>query len=105
MMKTLFMDQDRQTLQEKKLWRSLRDVDGPQGSKIWIEGKKVLNFCSNNYLGLANEPTINAAALNSIQNEGMGSGASRLICGNMRAHRDLENYLAKFKKNRKLFII
>ena len=59
--------------------------------------KKSSIFCSNNYLGLADDPRLRRAAVECIEQEGVGSGASRLICGNMAAHRNLEETIARFK--------
>ena len=85
-------------LEETGLKRKLRQISGTQGQEIIIEGKKVLNFCSNNYLGLANDSRVEQAAIDCIQTEGFGSGASRLVCGNRMAHQKLEKCLAKFKE-------
>ena len=87
-----------QELQDKNLLRQLREVDGPQGAGIVLNGQKVLNFCSNNYLGLAGDFRVKEAAIKAIEEEGFGSGASRLVCGNMRPHQRLEETLAQFKK-------
>lgn len=71
-------------------------VSGPQGPEIQINGKPVLCFCSNNYLGLAGHPAIAAAAKASLDEEGVGAAASRLITGTMDAHRDAEATFAKY---------
>ena len=90
-------DEELAALERQGLKRRLRDVTGAQGRKIILDGKEVLNFCSNNYLGLADDPRLREAAVGCIQKEGIGSGASRLICGNMTAHRELEVTIARFK--------
>jgi len=77
------------------LRRPLR-VSGPQGPEIEIDGKHVLCFCSNNYLGLADHPAIAAAAEASARTEGVGAAASRLITGTMDAHREAEIAFADF---------
>ena len=82
---------------EKGLTRSLRHIRGAQGARIYLNNADVLNFCSNNYLGLANDPRLCQAANECMTREGFGSGASRLICGNMDAHLQLENSIARFK--------
>jgi len=92
-----FIHNEIQELEAKGLKRSLREVSGPQSKEIILDGKKVLNFCSNNYLGLADDPRLAQAAVDSIKQEGFGSGASRLVCGNMQSHRRLEEAIAKFK--------
>jgi glycine C-acetyltransferase len=78
--------------------RVMRQVRGSQGSRIHIDGKEVLNFCSNNYLGLADDPRLVNAAMESLRVEGFGSGASRLVCGTMESHQRLEAALADFKE-------
>jgi len=93
----LFLKEALDALETKGLRRTLRAVDGPQGTKIKIDGREVLNFCSNNYLGLADDERVRQAAIQCIKKEGLGSGASRLVCGNMKAHHELENALARFK--------
>ena len=90
-------DEELAALEAQGLRRRLRDMTGAQGRKIILDGKEVLNFCSNNYLGLADDPRLREAAVGCIQKEGIGSGASRLICGNMTAHRELEVTIARFK--------
>ena len=93
----MFLDQTLIGLEREGLKRNLRHLSGRQGSKIVIEGKEVLNFCSNNYLGLAADERVGQAAISCIEKEGFGSGASRLVCGNMTAHRQLEKSIAEFK--------
>src|SRR3989338_7838140 len=90
-------DEELAALEAQGLKRHLRDVTGAQGRKIILDGKEVLNFCSNNYLGLADDPRLREAAVECIQKEGVGCGASRLVCGNMTAHRELEETIARFK--------
>lgn len=90
-------DEEIAELERQGLRRRLRGVSGAQGRKIILDGKDVLNFCSNNYLGLADDPRLREAAVGCIQKEGVGSGASRLICGNMAAHQELEETIARFK--------
>jgi 8-amino-7-oxononanoate synthase len=75
----------------------MRRVEGDQGPTVWIDGCEVINFSSNNYLGIANHPELAAAAKEAIDRYGCGSGASRLISGNMALHEELENRLAEFK--------
>lgn len=71
-------------------------VDSPQGIKLKIDGKQFLNFCSNDYLGLANHPKVTEAFQSGIKQYGAGSGASHLINGHSRAHHQLEEELAEF---------
>lgn len=76
---------------------SPRVVASPQGSWIVADGKKVLNFCSNNYLGLAGDKRIGEAAKRAIDKYGVGPGAVRALSGNSELHIELEKRLAKFK--------
>jgi 8-amino-7-oxononanoate synthase len=97
---TNFEDQLREQLGEirgQNLWRELRRVESPQGARIRIGGRDLLNFSSNDYLGLANHPALKEAACRAIADFGAGSGASRLICGSLAAHHELEDALADFK--------
>ena len=96
-MKTEFLQKELQELESLGIYRTLKTVDSPQGREITLDGKRVLNFCSNDYLGLANDARIKRAALEAIEEYGFGSGASRLICGNMAPHEKLEADLAQFK--------
>jgi len=80
------------------LHRQLRRVDSPQSPRIRIAGKELLNFSSNDYLGLANHPALKEAAIKAVEQFGAGSGASRLICGSLAPHHELEDALAEFKK-------
>ena len=79
------------------LYRELRRVDSPQSTRIKIEGQTLLNFSSNDYLGLANDPLLKEAAIRAVERYGAGSGASRLICGSLAPHHELEQTLAAFK--------
>ena len=79
------------------LRRELREVSSPQGARITIDGRSLLNFSSNDYLGLANEPALIEASAKAARDFGAGSGASRLICGSLRVHHELEETLAAFK--------
>lgn len=78
------------------LRRRAREVEGPQGPRMWVDGKQVLGLCSNNYLGLAGHPALLAAARGALDSEGLGSGASRHISGNMASHRHAEQALARY---------
>jgi 8-amino-7-oxononanoate synthase len=85
------------TLHAQGLHRELRRVDSPPGTRIKISGKTLLNFSSNDYLGLANDPILKEAAIQAVEKFGAGSGASRLICGSLAPHHELEEALANFK--------
>jgi 8-amino-7-oxononanoate synthase len=79
------------------LHRELRRVDSPQLPHIQVNGKTLLNFSSNDYLGLANDPLLKEAAVRAVERYGAGSGASRLISGSLAPHHELEHTLAAFK--------
>jgi 8-amino-7-oxononanoate synthase len=84
-------------LEELGLTRRLRLVSGPQGPTVLIDGKPVLLLCSNNYLGLADHPSVREAAADAAMRWGVGAGSSRLVSGTMTVHRRLEERLADFK--------
>jgi 8-amino-7-oxononanoate synthase len=84
-------------IKERGLYRRLRCVSGPQGPRVLLDGRPVLLLCSNNYLGLADHPRVREAAAEAAMRYGAGSGASRLISGNMTIHGRLEDRLAAFK--------
>lgn len=85
------------TLKEGGLYNRIRTLNSPQGAWLQVDGKKVLNFCSNNYLGLANHPMLAAAAKAAIDRYGVGPGAVRSIAGTMDLHLELEKRMASFK--------
>ena len=92
-----FLDERLMNLEQSGLKRELRQLTGAQDREITLEGRKVLNFCSNNYLGLAGDARLGRAAAECIEREGLGAGASRLVCGNMSSHQKLEEGIAVFK--------
>ncbi|WP_211464267.1 8-amino-7-oxononanoate synthase [Collimonas silvisoli] len=83
-------------LQEQKLLRKRRIVDGPQGPLLELEGRQYLAFCSNDYLGLANHPALHAAAQAGLDRYGVGASASALISGHTSVVEELELALAAF---------
>ncbi len=91
------LERELELSRKKGLHRALRLLEGEQREKIVIDGKEVLNFCSNNYLGLANDERIKRAAKEALDKYGLGSGASRLVVGNMGLHKKLEEKIAAFK--------
>ncbi len=84
-------------LRSEGLFRSMRVVEGSQSGRILLDGREVLLFCSNNYLGLADHPKLKKAAIMAVESSGVGSGASRLVSGTMELHEALENRIAAFK--------
>jgi 8-amino-7-oxononanoate synthase len=84
-------------IRDQGLYRELRRVESPQSPHIQVAGRSLLNFSSNDYLGLANHPALKEAAIKAVEQFGAGSGASRLICGSLAPHHELEQTLASFK--------
>jgi 8-amino-7-oxononanoate synthase len=91
------LDEQLVEIRQNDLYRHIRKVDSAQSTQIEIGGRTVLNFSSNDYLGLANHPALKAAAIEAVQRYGAGAGASRLICGSLGPHHQLEEALAEFK--------
>lgn len=83
-------------IQRKNLFKNERILKGPQGFEIAVQGKKVLNFCSNNYLGLANNSEIIAAAKKTLDEWGYGLSSVRFICGTQSIHKQLEEKISNF---------
>ena len=84
-------------IRDAGLLRELRRLDSAQGPHIEIDGRTLLNFSSNDYLGFANHPALKEAAIKAVEKFGAGAGASRLICGSLAPHHELEEALAHFK--------
>jgi glycine C-acetyltransferase len=94
---TAFLRQEYEDLVKNELDWKLRILQGPSTPWCKVDGKKVLMFCSNNYLGLSNHPKLKEAAIKAVQTHGAGSGSVRPIAGTMDIHIELEKRLAKFK--------
>ena len=97
MNKLAFIDEALAELREKGLYNTIRIVESSVGAWVTIEGKRVLNMCSNNYLGFANDPRLCEAAKRAIDQFGVGPGAVRSIAGTMSLHVELEERIARFK--------
>ncbi len=95
--KLAFIDKEVTALKERGLFVNIRTIESPQGAWLTVDGKRVLNFCSNNYLGLANHPRLRQSATEAIEQYGVGPGAVRTIAGNTILHNRLEQKLADFK--------
>ncbi|HYM68027.1 MAG TPA: glycine C-acetyltransferase [bacterium] len=93
-----FLDDELHDLRARGLYRWPRELRGEQAPVCEYDGRRVVNLCSNNYLGLANHPALKAAAHAAIDADGVGSGAVRTIAGNMAIHGQLERRLAAFKR-------
>src|SRR5881396_1277865 len=92
-----FFQEELQALRARSLDRHLREITSAQGPEIEIAGRRFVNFSSNDYLGLANDPRLRKAAIAAINEFGIGAGASRLISGTQSPHIRLEHVLAKWK--------
>jgi 8-amino-7-oxononanoate synthase len=90
-------DEELRDLRERSLLRRLKTFDSPQQPAVLQAGRSLVNFSSNDYLGLAAEPWLGEAAKAAIDTFGTGSGASRLVCGTLAPHARLEETIAKFK--------
>jgi len=92
-----FVDEELKRLKDEGLYVNIRVIESPQGPWVQIEGRRVLNLCSNNYLGLCSDPRLCAKAKEYIDKYGVGPGAVRTIAGTMSIHIELEKKLAAFK--------
>jgi len=92
-----FLNNELERLKKEGLYNTIRTLGSPQGGWIVMDGQKVLNLCSNNYLGFGNHPQLVAAAKEALEARGIGPGAVRSIAGTMDLHLELEEKLATFK--------
>jgi glycine C-acetyltransferase len=95
--KLQWIEDELQNLKDSGLYNRIRTLSSPQGAWLVVDGKRVLNFCSNNYLGLANHPRMVAAASRALDEYGVGPAAVRSIAGTMDLHVQLDQRLAEFK--------
>jgi glycine C-acetyltransferase len=95
--KFTWIEEELARLKEQGLFTNIRTLSSPQGAWLEVDGKRVLNFSSNNYLGLANHPRLRDAAQKAIDQMGIGPAAVRTIAGTTSLHRQLEERLAQFK--------
>ncbi|NLY77479.1 MAG: glycine C-acetyltransferase [Tissierellia bacterium] len=93
-----------QQLKDEGVYRKLPVLGGPNEAEIILNGERVINLSSNNYLGFANHPRLKKAAIEAVEKYGAGSGAVRTIVGNMSIHEELEELLAEFKREEAVFI-
>src|SRR6266705_1367140 len=96
-MRGLFQEQ-LQALRARSLDRHLREISSAQGPEVRIAGRQLINFSSNDYLGLANDSRLREAAIAAIREFGVGAGASRLVSGTQSLHVRLESAIAKWKQ-------
>ncbi len=99
-----FLKKNIEELRDKGLYRKLPVLETANEAEITLNGKKVINLSSNNYLGFANHPRIKQASIKAIEKYGVGSGAVRTVVGNMDIHEELENILAEFQKEESAFL-
>ena len=93
-----WIEDELKQLQEAGLALNIRTIESPMDAWVTIEGRQLLNFCANNYLGLANHPRMRHAAQAAIERFGVGPGAVRVIAGTTSLHIELETRLAAFKR-------
>ena len=92
-----YISDELKNIKEAGLYRKLNVVGSAQGTYLEINGREYLSFCSNNYLGLANNPLVVEAVKDAVEKYGWGAGASRLVSGNMELHEALEEKISRFK--------
>src|SRR5436853_4443031 len=90
------LQQELQEIKDAGLYKQERIIESPQGAEITVNGRKVLNFCANNYLGLSSHPRVIEAAHKAIDNRGYGMSSVRFICGTQDIHKELESKLSEF---------
>jgi len=91
-------------LKKEGVYRKLPVLEGPNEAEVILNGKRVINLSSNNYLGFANHPRLKKAAIEAVEKYGAGAGAVRTIVGNMSIHEELEKLLAEFKREEAVFV-
>ncbi|OIP05020.1 MAG: glycine C-acetyltransferase [Bacteroidetes bacterium CG2_30_32_10] len=91
-----FLTEELQKLETQKLFKHERIIESPQGAEIIVKGKKCLNFCANNYLGLSSHPDLIKASHDAIDSRGYGLSSVRFICGTQDIHKELEKKLSAF---------
>jgi glycine C-acetyltransferase len=99
-----FLKEKIQELKDQGVYRKLPVLESPSDAEVILNGKRVINLSSNNYLGFANHPRLKKAAIEAVEKYGAGAGAVRTIIGNMAIHEELEDILAKFKREEAAFL-
>ena len=99
-----FLKEKIQDLKDTGVYRKLPILEGANEAEIILNGKKVINLSSNNYLGFANHPKLKEAATEAIAKYGVGAGSVRTIIGNMDLHEEMEKVLAEFKKEEAVMV-
>ena len=93
-----FLSKQVQDLKDQGVYRKIPVLESANDAEVMIDGKLVINLCSNNYLGFATHPRLKKAAIDAIEKYGVGAGAVKTIAGNLNLHEELEEALAIFKK-------
>jgi glycine C-acetyltransferase len=91
-----YLQNELDTIQENGIFKKERIITSPQGAEITVNGKTVLNFCANNYLGLSSHPEVIQAAKDTLDSHGFGMSSVRFICGTQDIHKTLEKKIADF---------
>lgn len=91
-----YLQSELNSIEENGLFKRERIITSPQGAEITVNGKTVLNFCANNYLGLSSHPEVVQAAKDALDSHGFGMSSVRFICGTQDIHKKLEREVAKF---------
>ena len=91
-----YLQTELQTIEDNGIFKRERIITSPQGAEIMVNGEKVLNFCSNNYLGLSSHPEVIQAAKDTLDTHGFGMSSVRFICGTQDIHKTLEKKISKF---------
>lgn len=99
-----FLKEKIEDLKKQGVYRKLPVLEGANEAEIILDGKKVINLSSNNYLGFANHPRLKKGAIEAVEKYGAGAGAVRTIIGNMSIHEELEELLTEFKREEAVFI-
>ena len=92
----LHLQKELQTIEDNGIFKRERVITSPQGAEIIVNGKTVLNFCANNYLGLSSHPEVVQAAKDALDSHGFGMSSVRFICGTQDIHKTLEKKIAEF---------
>lgn len=99
-----FLKEKIQELKDQGVYRKLPILEGANEAEVMLNGKKVINLSSNNYLGFANHPRLKKAAVEAVDKYGVGAGAVRTIIGNMDIHEEMEKLLAEFKREEAVMV-
>jgi glycine C-acetyltransferase len=91
-----YLQTELQTIEDNGIFKKERIITSPQGAEIMVNGEKVLNFCSNNYLGLSSHPEVIQAAKDTLDTHGFGMSSVRFICGTQDIHKTLEKKISDF---------